>query len=67
MRAFETALEAAFRRAQATAQLAAMADPRALARFCCVVAQSLALMHKAGAERETLRDVVAVAMDARPR
>jgi TetR/AcrR family transcriptional regulator, transcriptional repressor for nem operon len=67
VRAFETALEAAFRRAQATAQIPPTADPRALARFYCAVAQSLALMHKAGAGTETLRDVAAVAMDAWPR
>lgn len=66
VRGVAAALEAALARARDGGQIPSDADPQALARFYCAVAQGLGLMHKARADRETLQDVVAVAMRAWP-
>lgn len=62
----EQAIELTLIRALRTGQLAAETDVRALARFFTAVAQSLAMMSKAGADAATLGDVVTVAMRAWP-
>lgn len=66
LRAMERALETAFAQARDDGQLAQDADPRALARFYTAVAQSLNLMHKALADRETMGDVAITALTALP-
>ena len=67
VRAIEAALEAAFARARAEGQIPPTAEPRRLARFYCAVMQSLGVMHKALGDRETLNDVIEVAMRVWPR
>ena len=67
VRAIEGALEAAVMRAKEAGQISERADPRALARFYCAIVQSLGVMHKALGDRDTLIDVVDVAMQVWPR
>lgn len=62
----QEALEAAVARARRAGQVSETADPRALARFYSAVAQSLGVMHRAGAGREALEDVVEIALAAWP-
>ncbi len=60
------AMAATIARAADAGQLAAGAEPRALAHFYVAVAQSLAVMHKGGSDPAALSDIVAVAMQAWP-
>jgi hypothetical protein len=53
-------------RARRENQLPSTVDVRALARFYCAVFQSLSVLHKALGDRETLENVVDVAVQAWP-
>jgi|SRR5579859_2958628 len=66
LHAMEAALATAFRRALHEGQIAPETDVRALARFYCAIFQSLGVMHRAMAQRATLEDIVAVALQAWP-
>lgn len=66
MRALQDAILGAIRRAHTQGQLAADADPRALARFYTAIVQSLGVMHKTGPDTAALRDIVTIAMRAWP-
>lgn len=60
------AMAVALRRAQATGELAADADPLALARFLVATVNGLRLAAKATPDPAALRDVVEVALSAVP-
>ena len=60
----EAAFEQALERARATGDLPGHADPRVLSRFLVNNLHGLRVMARAGADRETLEDVVAVVLEA---
>lgn len=62
----EEAFAAAFAAAKSAGALPEYADARALARFFSAVTQSLALLRRSGADRETLEDVADTALRALP-
>jgi AcrR family transcriptional regulator len=62
----EAALRARFERARAEGDLPAEADPSALTRFLSAVSSGMAVQAGAGATRESLREIAAVAMGAWP-
>ncbi|MFN3262446.1 MAG: TetR/AcrR family transcriptional regulator [Pikeienuella sp.] len=66
LRGMEEGFASVFAAAQAAGGLPGDADIRALARFFSAVAQSLGLLHRAGAERRALEDVARTALSALP-
>ena len=62
----EAGFASAFETAKAKGALPGDADTRALARFFSAVAQSLGLLHRAGADRTALEDVARTALGALP-
>jgi TetR/AcrR family transcriptional repressor of nem operon len=63
VRRTEDAFENALERARATGDLPEHTDPKALARFLVNNLHGLRVMARAGADRETLEDIVAVVLE----